>query len=174
MVTAVQLLSPEVVPVTVYQCSVCLKRYDKREDAQACVDQPVDLPNYRVGDFVVVKYGYSWYSGSPKWIINRDLMRKPHWKARRHACRRNDGNCFDRCCTLGFYYVITLIDRSPENPHRIRYHLVTMALTGRYRGGAGGYTYNSGHITLSPARKVPATVIKDSKELLGVETQYIV
>lgn len=167
-------LKPEVLERTVYVCSVCGTRYDLHRDAQACADQPTDPERYKVGDIVIRGYGYKWFNGDRRWIENKSLMKRRGWKDLQRQCTRNR-NCMERCCTLGFYYVVTKVDRCPQDRHRVRYHLATGALApAPGHRAAGGFTYNEQHGSLILIRRPPKEVVRLSKAFLGFESGHLI
>lgn len=143
--------------VTQYQCEVCHRLYDNEALATRC-ESNIDIPKFQVGDIVTARAGFGWYDGDLAWIGNPD--------ADTQRIRNSHGNCFGDCCTYSFYYVITSIDRSPEQLHRMRYHLETLAMSGKM-GYRRGYTFNSGHCSIVKVQAPPSIVIEQSKGLIG-------
>lgn len=132
----------------IYRCPVCGLEYDSREKAEACMKQQKEETDLQVGDIVEAKYGFGWWDGDEKWIINPEANLKIHGFGPKHS--------------LGFYYVITKIEN--EN-HRLKFHLFTKAMKPS-TGYSQGYTYLNGHY-LPKKIKAPKSVIEDSKDLIG-------
>lgn len=165
------LRTPSVREVTVYECSTCLVRYGAREEAEACASQPIQKPLFHTGDIVTYVYGYSWFDGDKRWIVNPELLLKRDWEKRRYKCRKSGGNCFDPCCTLGFYYVVTAVDEDPQNQHRIRYHLFTKAMSGD-NGYRGAFIYQD-FISLKKVRNPSRSLVRDSMDLIGKKAGHL-
>lgn len=146
--------------VKTYRCQICKVIHPTRRAAQACEDRGPLRFAFAVGDIVTARYGFGWYDGDERWVINRDVDPKS----------RNPlhGNCFSECCTWGFYYVVTKLDGDPDDGHRARYHLFTGAMTGK-SGYDQGYTYDSGHCALKlvPRPDRPRFVITDARRFHG-------
>lgn len=147
-----------------YICEICNKEYDNLIDADICEKQGIEKSLFKVGDIVYVKAGYGWYDGDKRWIIN------PKEKIKKNP---KHGNCFGKCCTMAFYYVITTIDQDPSEPHRIRYHLYTNAMSGK-EGYQEGYTRVDTHYTPELIKNPPKFVIRDSKKLIGKKTPWMI
>lgn len=165
---------PEVIERTIYECPTCNRRYYDRATAQACAERPVDIERYKVGDIVLTTYGYSWFDGSRVWIENKRLLGRKNWQKLRYRCRRFR-NCSGRCCTLGFYYVVSKVDRDPEDGHRVRYHLATGALTPpKGMRAVGGYTFNEHHQSLVLVKRPPRQVLAAAKAFIGFEAGHLI
>lgn len=167
-------------PITLYRCGGCHKDYNSQYTAVACCLPPLK-PTVGVGDIVVPRAGFGWFDGDPRWISNKHRFRnlqsstggKPlSPKCKRYACPEGQGNCFGPCCTLQFYYVVTVVDRDPRDPTRPRHHLYTKAMSGK-QGYRHGWTYDEHHCTPVKVPKPPAFVVGDSKDLLGVPAKYL-
>lgn len=143
--------------ITRYACGVCGKEHDSITEATACEKQKQPKAMAAVGDIVTVGAGYTWFDGDKRWISNPDV--KPQAK---HRSR----NCFSSCCTMAFFYVVTAIDIEPGNSHRRRYHIATNAMSGK-QGHTGGYTFDTGHVSLKRVKVPPPFVLADSKKLIG-------
>ena len=121
----------EVERPSIFRCPTCKSDYDTLKGAEACMAQGVDQPIVKVGDIVTTDYGYGWFDGDIRWVVNPKVRAAPGPLPSPpvRPCPKKRGNCFDSCCTMGFYYVVTAIDHSG---HRTRYHLFTKAMTGRW------------------------------------------
>jgi len=134
-----------------FVCPICHTQYDIKAEAQACLDRSVEKTSLTLGDIVEVKYGYGWFDGDKKWVINPDVDMSKHG--------------FSKDCSMGFYYVITHIE---PDKHRLRFHVFTKAMTGT-QGHREGYTYLRGHYT--PVKiDAPEDVVLDSVDLLGLKS----
>lgn len=140
--------------ITKFFCPMCMNKFDHREQAQACLDRAVEKTDLKVGDIVEVKYGYGWFDGDKKWVINPDVDRSNH------------GFTKDR--SMGFYYVITHIE---TEQHRLRFHVVTKAMTGE-NGHRHGYTYLTGHCTPKKIN-APESVKFDAVDLIGFKSDHL-
>lgn len=157
-----------------YRCPICRSTYDLKKDAEKCLAQGKDDPVAKVGDIVTLNYGRGWYDGDRKWVVNPELGNDkdptiPSWKKKDERVKKNhpeDSNCFDSCCTMGFYYVVTKIDYDPRDKHRIRYHVFTKAMQAA-SGYSNGYTFNSGHYKPCKVENPPLEVLEESKKLIG-------
>jgi hypothetical protein len=143
-------------------CQVCGVEYATEADAVVCETQPEDKPCVKVGDIVLGGAGYGWFDGDKRWVSNLGVKSK-----------MGHGNCFGACCTLQFFYVVTEIDRDEGDPHRIRYHLFTKAMTGA-EGHRSGHTYNEGHILPQFVKRPRRAVVRSSKELLGLKSEHLI
>lgn len=162
-----------------WECEVCTTRYATPELATACEAQAQTEPSVAVGDIVLCRGGFGWFSGDARWIQNPDVLQQK--LARRGACPRGNGNCFGPCCTYRFYYVVTAIDkepaRSPYYPeaqvarHRWRYHLATKAMLHGYRTG---YTFDHGHYAPSLVPRPPAFLAVDKLDLIGTRSTHLI
>lgn len=150
--------------ITYFQCSYCKQQYANKQQAIDCEKQPIEKPCVEVGQIVEMCFGYGWFDGDKRWVINLDKKNAP--RITEH------GNCFDRCCTMGFYYVVTAIEKDKIDPHRLKYHVFTKAMTGK-QGHEGGYTYFDRHVTPSPIFSAPEFVKKDSKSLIGKKSEWL-
>ena len=139
--------------IQLYECLVCKKRYDNLAEAEKCMSIK-DEQLFIVGDIVELKYGFGWFDGDVRWVINPDVDMTKHG--------------FGKDCSMGFYYVITYIEL---DGHRVRYHAMTKAMSGR-QGHVGGYTYNNGHYT-PKLIDAPEFVKHDSKSLIGKRIDYL-
>lgn len=144
---------------TLYQCDVCGRSSADEASIRACETRGIEKHSaIEVGDIVTARAGFGWFDGDPRWIAN--------WERHKRGLRRttSHGNCFGKCCTYQFLYVVTAIDTQPEDGHRVRYHLATKAMT-KKTGYHSGYTFDDGgHCTprvLLPKQKL------DTDELIG-------
>ena len=81
-----------------FLCQICKKEYFNVHDAEKCEQQGVEKPLFKVGAIVYARAGYGWYDGDIRWVINPNVKIGGNPK---------HGNCFGKCCTMAFYYVIT-------------------------------------------------------------------
>ncbi len=112
-----------------YQCEGCEEQYASEAECRRCETQK-DEVRFAVGDIVLGRYGFGWFDGDRDWVSNPELLLPGLKEARPKHCPRGDGNCFGKCCTLGFYYVVSAID---TYEHRTRYHLRTGAMRSGYQ-----------------------------------------
>ena len=147
-----------------YLCETCGREYKKPEDAMKC-EAVKETPVVKVGDIVTLKNGFGWYDGDDRWVINPER----EGKKTKHKDNRN---CFDSCCTMGFYYVVTAITPDPRDKHRLQYHCFTNAMTGK-NGYHEGYTYVGTHYTPKKVTRPPRFVVKDSQKLIGKLSEYL-
>ncbi len=151
---------PEIRTTIRWVCPVCQKEYPTREEAARCVARGKEKPILKVGDIVLNRAGYGWFDGNRDWIKNPDVQKHPE-----------HGNCFGACCTFQFYYVVTAIDDYEGDAHRIRYHLLTAAMSGEQG-------YRQGWITASEVHKPirvkdpPEKVLAESKLFIGSKTEH--
>ena len=154
-----------------WQCDLCTRIYDTRNEAEQCAARGDGAPKFQVGDIVLGKSGFGWFDGDKRWIENFDRL---GGDARSGKCPRGNGNCFSSCCTFQFYYVVTFVDfddyPAPCDRHRPRYHLVTGAMMRGYRVG---YTFDTGHITPHRVKNPPAFVVQDSRRFLGQKAEAL-
>ena len=152
-----------------YVCEGCGTEYDQIWSAMSCEQQETPGPIVAVGDIVTIGYGRGWQDGDKRWIINPDTERRYH-KGLKVECPNGHGNCFNECCTWGFYYVVTKIDKKD---HRVRYHLETRAMTGK-QGYRLGYTYNDGHVRPKRVEHPSAYLVRSGRLLIGHEARRLV
>ena len=145
--------------ITRFKCEICNKEYLDVNEAKQCETRGVEEPMFDVGDIVYKGAGYGWYNGDKRWVINPMVKLKGN---------PEHGNCFDKCCTMAFYYVITAIT---QDLHSLRYHLYTKAMSGK-QGHRCGYMYLANPYVLKLIHPVPEFIINDSKELIGNEAEY--
>ena len=139
--------------ITKYVCPLCETDYETKNEATKCMNSN-DTPKFKAGDIVEANYGFGWFDGDKRWVINPDVDQSKHG--------------FDETCSIGFYYVVTLVELIS---HRATYHLATNAMTGK-RGYKEGYTFLKGHLTLKLI-KAPNFVIEDSKKLIGKKSTHL-
>lgn len=150
---------------TSYQCDLCRRVYETAAEAKACEARGVDASIVRVGDIVFVYHCFGWYDGEASWVSNPDVFLKRNGA----KCPKGSSNCFGSCCNFRFYYVVTAID---FEGHRTRYHLVTLAMTGK-NGHRGGYTFNAGHFVPEKVKNPPAVVVETAKKLIGQKRENL-
>lgn len=143
----------EILEKQVFQCTICKKEYKSKQAAINCMNS-TDQQIVKVGDIVELRYGFGWFDGDKRWVINPDVDTSKHG--------------FGADCSMGFFYVITHIDT--EN-HRTRYHVMTNAMTGK-KGYKGGWTYNKNHYT-PKLIDAPEFVKQDSKNLIGKKAKWL-
>ncbi len=139
-----------------YQCPICKQQYETEKEAQECLNIGIEKSVALVGDIVELNAGYGWFDGDKRWVINPNVNLKGI---------KSHGNCFGKCCTYAFYYVITKIENDTDR-HKLKYHVFTNAMTGK-QGHRNGYTFSETHITPKKIKNVPKFVLKDSKKLIG-------
>lgn len=143
----------EIVEKHIFKCPGCGNEYEEKQQAINCMNRS-DEPIVNVGDIVELKYGFGWFDGDKRWVINPDVDMSKHG--------------FGSDCSMGFYYVVTHIDQ--EN-HRARYHVATKAMTGK-QGHRRWFTYNTGHYR-PKLIDAPDFVKEDSKSLIGEKANYL-
>lgn len=165
----------EVERIVLFRCPICKQQYVKEKFAEDCLAKGVDAPIVKVGDIVNMGYGYGWFDGDVRWVMNPEVRVNPGRDPSppKRPCPKNDGSCFDPCCTMGFYYVVTAIDFSTEDPHRTRYHVFTKAMTGKNRP-KGAYTFGDGSGAPKLIRRPSPFVVKDSKSLIGKKAEHLI
>ena len=158
---------------TSYLCTACGTEYRNSGEAAACEARAANAkPKFKVGDIVTARAGFGWYDGDRNWIVNaKKVDPNKHGKPGpivRRKCPNGHGNCFSPCCTFQFYYVVTLIDWDDRDPHlhRVRYHLVTNAMTGKH-GYRAGYTFDEAHWLPKLVANIPLDVLGASRALIG-------
>ncbi len=154
--------------VSKWACGACGAEYPTQAAADECESVPMPTPSVDVGDIVTLRAGFGWHDGDRRWIANADHV-DPNRKGKpgpftRRICPDGDSNCFSSCCTFMFYYVVTHIDY--VTGHRVRYHVATLAMTGK-EGYHQGYTYDAGHCGPSRVANPPRSVVRSSKPLIG-------
>lgn len=151
--------------ITLYVCEPCGQEYETPEEAQQCESRPVDPIRYAVGDIVLQahRFTFGWFDGDRAWVENNDDVDRTEGKCIERFCRK---------CCYRFYYVVTAIDRDEKDPHRVRYHLATKAMSEstHYRTG---YTFNSGHIETVKVPRPPAAVVSGSLALHGLKAKRL-
>jgi hypothetical protein len=155
---------------TLYQCEVCKELYKTEEKALACERQKF-MPRLEVGDIVLARSGFGWFDGDQKWIQNFHKLGM-YTNPGEMPGKENHGNCFRECCTYVFFYVVTAIDHDTRDPHRVRYHLATKAMSAS-TGYLDGYTFDEGHYRPRKVRKPPEFIVEDSKDLIGLESDSL-
>ncbi len=158
-----------------FECEVCHELYPKAKRAQDC-EAATEQPRLKVGDIVTCGSGFGWYDGNEKWVSNPGVRK--NYSKPRIPCPSGHGNCFSPCCTFRFYYVVTKIDRETKkmvggNPHRVRYHLATKAMSG-LQGFGRGYTFFKTHCDPVLVPDPPEDVVKDSQGLIGQEAGTLI
>lgn len=131
-------------------CLICGKQYGSEREAVICETQPVDPRLVQVGDIVTGQQIFGWFDGDEAWVVDPNA-------------KKGD---------IAFYYVVTHIDGDDQDPHRVRYHLFTKAMTGK-QGYRSGYTFNRHHISIKKAAKWPSNVERDSKDLIGQKSDRL-
>lgn len=135
---------------TLYGCQICGKQYLTEQDAIICETRPASPRLVEVGDIVIGQPVFGWFDGDPAWVSN------PQAK---------NGD-------IAFYYVVTRVDGDDQNPHRVRYHLFTKAMTGK-EGYRCGFTFNEGHISIRKVSAPAALLVADSKDLIGRQAEHL-
>ncbi|KKM05074.1 hypothetical protein LCGC14_1757750 [marine sediment metagenome] len=159
--------------IEIYGCEVCGNEYRSAAEALEC-EATEETPLAEVGDIVFAKAGYGWYDGLKSWVSNAHLP--PAAQGRR--ANPEHGNCFADCCTYRFYYVVTKIDTDDRDygqigeKHRVRYHLFTLAMTGK-QGHRNGFTFAEQHIPPEKVENPPRAVVRGSKKLLGQAARHL-
>lgn len=163
----------------VYQCTICHHTYDDIDSAIKCYNS--DKPVYvKVGDIVVSHFSFGWFDGDEKWVINANrfsvkketkdkfgnTLKIPSHSIKRTKCPNGDSNCFDWCCTLGFYYVVSDIRRYNDDEHVFVIHLRTGAMLGE-QGHDVHRIYDSSYLFIVNDI-VDKSIIDDSKRLIGI------
>jgi hypothetical protein len=146
-----------------YQCETCGNTSSNKSQVLACESIPLETPIFEVGEIVFVKNGFGWFDGEPAWISNFKAVQE-------NRTAQSHGNCFQSCCTYRFYYVITAIE---QDGHRLKYYVVTNAMTGT-QGHRGGYTYTKGHITPQRAGIAPPLVTQQAQKLIGEKPKMLI
>lgn len=161
----------EVERLDIFRCPVCRKDYPTRKKAEECLAQGVDDPVVKVGDIVIMGYGYAWFDGDIRWVVNPNVRTAPGPLPSPvvRGCPKRRGNCFDSCCSMGFYYVVTEIDL---HEHRTRYHVFTKAMTGKERPKCG-WTYNTGSCAPKLVKNPKKFLIKNSVSLIGQKAEHL-
>lgn len=157
-----------------FSCDVCHKTHNSYQRALDCEFTEPNLLNVKVGDIVTAQFGFGWYNGDKRWLVNPELeltgsilvgdMSVPVRKKGKCPNHSLSWNCFDRCCTWGFYYVVTDM-RLRKNSHLMIYSVRTGAME-EPNGHIGGWT-GSNHVRLTAVTDPPPFVVEDSKRLIG-------
>lgn len=161
----------EVEQVVLFRCPICKAQYANEKAAEKCLAKGIDAPIVKVGDIVSMGYGYGWFDGDVRWVINPNVRVSPGPKPSppRRPCPKKKGSCFGSCCSMGFYYVVTMIDL---HEHRTRYHVFTKAMTGKERP-TGGWTYNAGSCAPKLVKNPKKFLIKSSVSLIGQKAEHL-
>lgn len=146
----------------------CGREYGTAAEALACEQQAPGKRLVEVGDIVTASSGFGWYDGDRRWVRNPDVRLKQYGKNEWKKCPNGDDNCFARCCTYGFYYVVTAID---VERHRVRYHVGTRAMLKGYRFG---YTYNEHHIPLVKVKEPSSYLVHSGRGLIGRKARGLI
>lgn len=147
---------------TIYICEGCGQKYDDPALAQACEAQKPAV-KFQPGDIVTKGYGFGWFDGEAEWVRNIRVLnrRARHGRELTHLDgKTDDRNCFDGCCTIGFYYVVTAVD---EHEHRTRYHLRTLAMKSGYKCGYVSAYYDE--LPIRKAQRVPFQVREQARTM---------
>ena len=156
---------------TIYRCK-CGKESERKYDAALCC-LPSLRSSFKVGDIVTMNYGRGWFDGDIRWVVNPGVVLNPGPlpSPLSRVPPPNHGNCFAKCCTMGFFYVITAIDRSidpDDDLERPRIHLLTKAMTGK-EGYRQFYNYEE---YLTKVRNPKRFLLQDSKDVIGEKAEY--
>lgn len=148
-----------------WECPICKTKHESKGDAQTCIDRGFNHV-VQVGDIVLLGYKkpiyqYGWMDGDEDWVYDK---------------YENDG--MPSGFKYAFYYVVTKIDKDPQDLHRPRIHLCTKALAKQ----GDGYTYydsstpeeERGHMVAIPVEDPPSAVVEGSKDLIGKETPGLI
>jgi hypothetical protein len=144
----------EIIEKHVFICPLCREEYKTKQEAIDCLNS-TDKAICSVGDIVEVRYGFGWFDGDERWVINPKVDMSKHG--------------FGPDCSMGFYYVVSAIDLVG---HRTRYHVITNAMSVG-RGYRSGYTFNKGHRT-PQIISAPDFVVNDSKKLIGLKAENLI
>lgn len=159
-----------------WACSFCGEEHDTQEEAAGCEALGFE-PAWKVGDVVFARSGFGWYDGDQRWISNPNTVLDTEKHDGSDPRYPKQSNCFGKCCTYRFYYVVTAIDgdynpgeggapfRKKRDAHRPRYHLTTGAMGPN--GHHSGYTYDSGHCGVEAVDDPPDYVRVDSLRFIG-------
>lgn len=155
--------------VIVYRCK-CGKEYAEKYPAELCC-LPALTPRLKVGDIVMMGYGCGWFDGDVRWVVNPKALKHPGVMPSPPSKKppRNHGNCFDKCCTMGFYYVVTAITRDEHRLSVPRIHLLTKAMGKRINAYPHFYNYEE---YLEKVKRPPRFVVKDSRSVIGRKTKH--
>lgn len=153
-----------------WECPICEKMYSTKEDCQECLNRGFNHV-VQVGDIVLLGYTtdgvsrpiyqYGWMDGDPDWVY-----------AKAKCDSMPDGFKY------AFFYVVTMIKKDRQDPHRPRIHLCTKALAKQ----GNGYTYydtatpedERGHMAAIPMEDPPEVIVTGSKDLIGTETPGLI
>lgn len=116
---------------------------------------PLKFDGIEVGDIVLDYPRFGWFVGHESWVSNPDAV-----------AQRDGGNE-----NYAFYYVVTAIAPAPNDPHRLAYHVATLAMTAN-TGYHSGYKVAYGQSPLTKVSDPPAAVLAQSKDLLGTTTRW--
>lgn len=155
---------------TIYRCE-CGKEHRGEYAADLCCRPPL-RSTLKPGDIVTFGYGRGWFDGDRRWVINARIKVKPgpEVSANKKPPKHWDSlNCFDKCCTMGFYYVVTAVDRDERDLSRPRIHLETLAMSGKQ-----GYRkfYNYECPGLVKVERPKAYLIRTSRDLVGTTADH--
>lgn len=154
-----------VVQHPVFSCGLCHSTYKTFEEADGCYQQGFH-PNFSVGDIVHNYPRFGWFDGDEKWAPltaktpwGKDLEKPLHdfiyvvtavdfdfycdnWTSTyREPDPRREGETRPSTDADAFLY------RRLNSGHRVRYHVFTLAMTGK-QGYRSGYTFDKHHVTL--------------------------
>lgn len=144
-----------------YVCEICAKDYATPEEAAKCERRGRMRQRFKVGAIVTAGAGFGWFDGDKRWVSNPGALKRG--KKRSYEHKRL--NCMSACCTYRFYYVVSAVERPREDPHGIRYHLFTGAMTGN--DGYQAWWIEDPRRYLQRVVAPPKLVVEASKAFIG-------
>lgn len=139
-------------------CPTCKRKYPDHDAAVKCANSD-ETPKWEVGQIVTFGDRFGWYDGERDWVTNPDIVPDMYASGRGYS----------------LYYVITAITKDRwqnEYAHQLRYHVETMAMTGK-KGYRGGYTSRSGHFTPRLVTNPPQIIQDQAKQLIGHKFDHL-
>jgi hypothetical protein len=159
-----------IIRIEQWQCLICRKLYHSRDEAIKCANQKFE-PSFKVGDIVTCGgKRFGWFDGDERWVLNYDSKKcriEAIGKVSGHVLIDHRGEDW-----LQFVYVITAVDNCEYDPHRVRYHLFTRAMSGR-QGHNAGHTYDEYHVKPVLLPNPPQYLKYSSRGLLRRKTETL-
>lgn len=125
----------EVVQVTMFTCTGCMKAYHSRELAEVCAQQGYPQTSFKPGDIITnIQHTYGWYEGDHEtnpWVVRSE--------------QKEDSFLGMGGCKYGFdaIWIVTAIQ---VIDHRVKIHAVTFGHSSEKNRKLHRWTTEKGHI----------------------------